>query len=111
MLGTGSTDISYRYNGEMQLDTLIGMWGGRTTVSYDADRLPTNLKLPTGLIESLGYPFTHRAASLRYSVPAIDNASGQGFRHDAGSRVAERVNVFADSSRAYSYDAAGRLSR
>ena len=105
-----SRAIGYRYNAEMQLDTLIDMWGGRTKISYDADRMPVSVTLPTGLIESLGYPSTHRRGSLRYSDPTIDHWVGQAFRHDAPSRAAERVNIYADTSRSFSYDAVGRVT-
>jgi RHS repeat-associated protein len=107
---TGAKTIGYRYNSEMQLDTLIDLAGGRTRLGYNADHQLASLALPTGMTISLGYPSTHRSGSIRYSVGAVDDAFGQSYRHNPRREVMERVNVYGDSIREHLSDAQGQLT-
>ena len=102
--------IQYRYNAQMQLDTLIDLAGGRTRIAYDANRQASSITLPSGLGISVGYPSTGRPGSIRYSVAAVDDAFGQSYTYGKRPWVTERMNAYADTSRSYSYDNQGRLA-
>ena len=102
--------IQYRYNSQMQLDTLIDLAGGRTRIAYDANRQASSITLPTGLDISVGYPSTGRPGSIRYSNAAVDDAFGQSYTYGKRPWVSERMNAYADTTRSYSYDNQGRLA-
>ena len=107
---SGSKLIQYRYNGDLQLDTLIDLAGGRTPLLYNEEGIRASARLPTGMTLSFANPSSHRSGSIRYSVPGVDDAFGQAYKHAKRPLISERVNVYGDSTRSYLYDDDGQLT-
>ncbi|MDP9347964.1 MAG: hypothetical protein M3P24_02265, partial [Gemmatimonadota bacterium] len=106
--------IGYRYNAQMQLDTLIDLAGGRTRIGYNADRQPTSVTLPTGLDIVRNYPSTHVAFKIEYSAggttSALEPYLGRNYSHNKRGLIETRYNAAGDTARTYSYDEIVRLT-
>lgn len=109
------TSIGYRYGSTLQLDTLIALDGGRTRLSYNDDRLPVGMHLPTA--SALGITRdnsgTHAPSKIAYTDATIDGAIGAFYSYGTDALVARRIDDVTstgESGREYFYDAQQRLT-
>jgi hypothetical protein len=110
MTAPWSRSIGYRYDGYLQLDTLVDLDGGSTRILYNNERMPSVISLPTGLYSTMTYPSTHQTATVTYSDSTVDALLGLGFAFDSVRLVAQRQNPGGDTLNTYLYDADGRLT-
>lgn len=101
--------IGYRYNAEMQLDSLIDLAGGRTGLTYNDDRQLSLITLPTGVGIGRDYPSTHTAATISYSTYNLNHRIGAAYSYGERGLVEAKRNLAADTMTTYSYDAMDRL--
>lgn len=109
------TSIGYRYGSTLQLDTLIALDGRKTTLSYNDDRLPLGMYLPTasGLRITRDNSGTHAPSQITYSDATIDGAIGAFYSYGTAALVARRIDEVTstgESGREYFYDGRQRLS-
>ena len=115
MTSPWTRSIGYRYNARMQLDTLIDLAGGRTTLGYNEDGLESTRRLPTGLDVDRGYPSTHVTAMIDYWDATLREHLSRGYNHNARGLIGARRQRYAyafetgEEVREYGYDPAGRV--
>jgi RHS repeat-associated protein len=101
--------ISYHYNGQMLLDTLTDLAGGKTSIHYDTDQLADTLALPTGQKLAGHFPSMHTAGELTFVNNAVVNqAIGIKYNYNSLGQVSDRYTSNMFSGREYRYDAAAR---
>lgn len=104
--------VRYVYNASGQLDTLVDLAGQKTHVTYDEERLPTGIVLPTvptALTITRNFPATHRPSQITYSNTTVNTAIGSYYGYDVFGLVSERVNGNQSGGEEYVYDATQRL--
>lgn len=102
--------VGYRYDARMQLDTLIDVAGGRTTMAYDADGARVDTRYPSMLQALAAIPSSHVPAGTYYSALAARPLT-HGILQDRLGRVSERWDAGEDTATAYTYDERGSLRR
>jgi RHS repeat-associated protein len=107
--------VRYEYDNARKLTSLLTGVGYTNVGGYNADRQATTVGFPTGAVQNTWWSSNHDRGQVSYS-PAGSGAD-IAFQHtihtDSLGRTAERYRYGlvdnADTSRVYSYDAAGQL--
>jgi len=104
--------ISYRYNANMMLDTLIDLKGDRTTLVYDNDVLLRTVALPppTLTITRVAHS-THLPSQITYYDATVNGLIGLNFDIDLHGRVWRRKKVAGDTTWTFTPDSVGRIVR
>ena len=102
--------VTYGYDAEGLLDSLVDAAGGVTHFGYDAERELAQVAYPTGDTLWRDVSSSHRTSALTWNSAALEKAFGQAFSEDSkGRRTAAYRGASGDTSRVYTYDAASRL--
>jgi RHS repeat-associated protein len=102
----------WHYTETGALDSLY-TWSGVTGLnpSSNDEDLAANVTLPNGLTQSRVWGALHSAYDIGYNVTAVNSAFGAKFELDLNGRLESRVRASLDSSRKFTYDAVGRLTK
>lgn len=104
--------VRYGYNATTaRLDTLTDLAGGVSLVAYNTDGQVKWVRYPTGDTLHSRFPSTHRLGELKWSRTALDGAFGTKYGQDSLSRVVGRFFAGSDTSRHFTYDGGGRLTK
>ncbi len=103
--------IVYGYDVNEQLDSLVDLAGGLTTVGYNAELLADTYTLPNGLVVTRSFPSTHETAQVTYSNTTVNGALGLELGYNTAGQVDRHMNVAEDSVRAFLHDRLGRLAQ
>lgn len=103
--------VSYHYDANGSLDTLVDLSGRKTVLNFNSDRQPTGVTLPTSpaVMVTHSFPSTHVPAQITYNTTSNDDVLGRKYEHDDDGRVHVRLNSKMNAGREYYYDALGRL--
>ena len=106
----GLRTVRWRFDTELRLQSLSGPGGvtDSTRINYNAEGLPTSVRLPTGLTQTAGWFPSHAPQWQAWSAGAIDAAFHREWAYDALGRVASRT-VFT-RRREYEYDPISQLA-
>jgi RHS repeat-associated protein len=110
MTSPWSRSIGYRYTANAQIDTLIDLAGGRTLFDYNGDGQLTGVHLPNTVATLFDVTSTHADGNVEYNGLAQPHSLDRGYSVDPLGRVSARWNFAGDTSRAYGFDKAGRLT-
>jgi RHS repeat-associated protein len=107
-----SRELFFGYDAARRLNRIQapGGAGDTTRIAYDADGLPTSIRLPTGLTQTFTYTPTHQPSRARWSATTADNPLGRRYVHDHLGRQFSRANGLDDRMRRYDYDAVAQLT-
>jgi YD repeat-containing protein len=112
MVSPWDDTISYRYNLNMLLDTLIDLRSGRTTLRYNADLILDTIALaPPGLLISLIPQPNHVYSQITYPNDAFTNSLvGLEFATNSRGLIDAHGKVGWDTSWTTLHDPLGRVS-
>lgn len=108
--GPTGHSVRYAYDANYQLSSLL-TGGAYTTLGHNADRNASTVAFPNGVTQNNSYTSDHSRSQIDFSPAGgvVDQAFQVATHEDSLGRVTTRYH-YADTSRVYSYDDAGRLT-
>ncbi|HEY0780577.1 MAG TPA: RHS repeat-associated core domain-containing protein [Gemmatirosa sp.] len=107
---TASNDVQYGFDHAAGVLDSLASGGMLTTLSYNADNVPTAVAWPNGVTVRDTVNAAHALTSRHYSTGSLDGVLGRAFSYDNGLRVTARFNSTQSVERQYTYDNAGQLT-
>jgi len=102
--------VRYAYDAAYQLSSLL-TGGAYTTLGHNADRNASTVTFSNGVTQNNSYTSDHSRSQIDFSPAGgvVDQAFQVATHEDSLGHVTTRYH-YADTSRVYSYDDAGRLT-